>query len=185
MLLLTAYNRILPKLGEHPVTSVDSKSPTIGVIKPELEAQVESLCMAGWWFNEFDVTLYPNSEKQIDVPTKTLSFVPDRESGSVVQRGELFYNGVNRSYKFDTKVSGKIIQLLNFEELPESAAAFALYSATVTCYITDIGLEQVVQVWNQQKAEALALMESEHLKHRKYTIKQSRRFAHRRNAMRG
>lgn len=185
MKLLDAINKILPKLGEHPVTSTEAKTPTLGVIIPQIETEIDDVLMAGWWFNEFPVDLYPNSEGQIVVPVDTLSFVPDRRSGSVVQRGELFYNGDTRSYTFTGKISGKLIQRLDFEELPESAAAFVFKSALVTCYATDIGLESVVQLWQGQANAASALMDAEHLKHKKYSIKQSPRFINRRRAMGG
>jgi len=183
--LLDAVNEILPKLGEHPVTSLDSKSPTLGVILPEIDSQIDQLLQPGWWFNTFHVDLYPNSEGYIDVPEDTLSFVSDPQYGVIVQRGERFYNAATRNYQFTGKVSGKLIQRMSFEELPASAARFVMYSALVIIYLTDIGLEQVVQSWSAQANIAQAAMEQEHLRQRQFTIKQSRRYRNLRRAMRG
>jgi len=185
MLLLDAVNRILPKLGEHRVTSLDSKSPTLGVILPEIDAQIDLCLQGGWWFNTFHVDLFPNSEGGIDVPEDTLSFVADAQYGIVTQRGEQFYNAATRSYIFTDKISGKLIQRMGFEDLPQSAANFVLYTALVSIYLTDIGLEQVVQSWSAQANIAQSAMEQEHLRQRKYTIKQSRRYQNLRRAMRG
>lgn len=186
MQLLKAVNAILPKLGERPVTSLESRNPTLGVILPQIDMEIDQVLMAGWWFNTyFNVDLFPNSEGQIDVPEDTLSFVTNRESTSAVQRGELFYNPDTRSYVFSGKVTGTLRQRMTFEELPESVAQFVLYSALVTIYTTDIGLEQVVQQWMAYARNAQAAMEQEHLRHRKYTIKQSRRYINLRRAMRG
>jgi len=184
--LLNAVNEILPKLGEHPVTSLDSKSPTLGIIVPQITAEIDLLLQAGWWFNKFtNVDIFPNSEGGIDVPDDTLSFIPNWDSGNVVQRGEQFYSGDTRSYIFTKKITGTLIQRLAFEDLPESAARMCLYSALVTCYVTDIGLEQTVQIWQQYAQQAQANMEQEHLRQRKYTIKDSPRYGRLRRAMRG
>lgn len=185
MLLLDAVNEILPKLGEHPVTTLDAKSPTIGVILPEISSQIDQVLQSGWWFNTFHVDLFPNSEGNIDVPDDTLSFVSDPEYPVVVQRGEQFYNAENRNYQFTGKVSGKLIQTMDFEDLPASAARFVMYSAMVIIYLTDIGLEQVVQAWQAQAQQSQAAMEQEHMRQRQFTIKKSRRYQKLRRAMRG
>lgn len=187
MLLLDAVNLILPKLGEHPVTSLDSQSPTIGVILPEIDGQIAMCLQSGWWFNTFKVDLFPNSEGGLDVPDDTLSFVSLPQYPIIVQRGEQFYNAQTRSYIFPVgqKVSGMLIQNVDFESLPESVAQYVLYSALVVIYITDIGLEQVVQSWTTMAQRAQASMEQEHLRQMQYSIKQSRRYQHLRRAMRG
>lgn len=181
--LLKAVNSILPKLGEHPVTSVEAKSPTLAVVLPQLEETRAALLLTGWWYNEWETTLYPDQAGGIAVPDGMLSFVPDCRT-RIIQRGPAFYNADNRSFKFDAPVTGKIIMDVPFEELPESAAQYVLYSALVVIYATDIGFENVVQIWSARAADSLATMEAEHLKQRKYTIKSSRRYAKLRNAMR-
>lgn len=185
MQLLDAVNSILPKLGEHPVTSLDSKSPTLGVILPEIDNQLALCLQTGWWFNAFHTTLFPNSEGYIDVPEDTLSFVSDNTFPIIIQRGELFFRQDTRSYFFDAPVSGRLIQSMTFEELPTSAARFVMYSALVIIYLTDIGLEQVVQSWGSQANIAQAAMEQEHLRQRNFSIRQSRRYRNLRRAMRG
>lgn len=184
--LLKAVNEILPKLGEHPVTSLDSRSPTLGVILPQIDSEIALLLQPGWWFNAFrNVELFPNSEGGIDVPDDTLSFIPNKGQPDIVQRGEQFFNGATRSYIFTQTITGTLIQTLTFEELPESAARFVLFSALITIYATDIGLEQVVQLWQSYAQNAQANMEQEHLRHRQFTVKSSRQYQKLRRAMRG
>lgn len=186
--LLKAVNEILPKLGEHPVTSLDSRSPTLAVILPEIESEIALLLQPGWWFNKFlNVDLYPDSEGSLNVPDDTLSFISNRDYPMIIQRGELFYDAAKRSYIFEVgrPVRGTLIQSLSFEELPESAARFVLFSSLVTIYATDIGLEQVVQLWQSYAQNAQANMEQEHLRQHQYTIKQSRQYQKLRRAMRG
>lgn len=188
MELLTAVNAILPKLGEHPVTSLESRNPTLGVILPQIQMEIDSVLMRGWWFNTFDnVELFPNGQGEIDVPEGTLSFVANKDQPQIIQRGERFYNAKDRSYVFTvgTKIKGTLRQRMAFADLPESAAQFILYSALVTIYLTDLGLEQVVQQWATYASSAQASMEREHLQQKHYTIKQSRRYTNLRRAMRG
>lgn len=184
--LLTAVNEILPKLGERPVTSIEAKSPTLAVILPQINAEIDLVLAPGWWFNTcYGVDLFPDSEGNLVTPDDMLSFIPNRSGPDIVARGGRFYNTSTRSYFFTEKVTGTLIQTVEFEDLPETAARFILYSALVTIYATDIGLEQVVQLWRQYAQQCQANMEQEHLRHRHYTVKQNPRYRKLRNAMRG
>lgn len=183
MKLLTAINRILPALGEHPVTGIDTKHPTLAIIIPQIEAQREDFLTQGWWFNTFNASFLPSSEGTIDVPNGTLSFVPTNRDAVV--RGEQFYNPVTRNYIWTGELKGTLIQDVEFEELPESAAQHVLYASLVLSYATDIGLEQVVNLWREESAKALARVEREHLRNRKYGTVRSPRWRRYTAALRG
>lgn len=183
MLLLDAINEVLPKLGEHPVTSTESKSPTLAVVIPQINMTSRNLLTRGWWFNTFEITLYPDSEGYIDVPLGTLKWIPE-PGVSCIARGERFYNGVAQSFKFTVPIKGVVTQSVPFEELPESVAQAVLYGSLVIIYATDIGLEEVVRVWQGLASTAMAQMEAEHLENKRYSIRQSRRYLKLRSAMR-
>lgn len=186
MLLLDAINEVLPKLGEHPVTSTDSKSPTLAVIIPQINNTLRNKLTSGYWFNSFELTLYPNSEQEIDVPEGTLMFTPHAGQANAIQRGEQFFNGGTMNFKFPVpSVKGILVQTVPFEQLPESAAQLVLYEALVTIYVTDIGIEAVVQEWQRMRADAEKRLSKEHLLNRKYTTRMSRRYTHLRASMRG
>lgn len=189
MQLLDALNQILPKLGERPVTSTDSKSPTLAMVIPQINTDRASCLQQGWWFNTFkNVSLYPDSEGGLAVPDDTLSFVANKGQPMIVTRGTKFLNAGTQSYIFPvgTPIVGTLIQdIPNFDELPESTAKYVLYTALVTCYATDIGLESVVNLWSGYAKAAEAAMEQEHLRQMQYTIKNSRQYVNLRNAMRG
>lgn len=184
MLLLTAVNTVLPKLGEHPVTSLDAKSPTLAVIIPQINETLRQLLIPGWWFNTTHTTFYPDSEKYVDVPEGLLKFIPDCGTDATA-RGERFYSPTRQSFKWDAPFDGTFTTLVPFEELPESVASRVLYEALVVIYATDIGLEQVIQIWSGLADKATADMESEHLQNKRYSTRNSRRYAHLRSAMRG
>lgn len=180
--LLTAVNRILPVLGEHPVTSISTKQPTVALILPKIENKIEDLSMSGYWFNTFKVTLYPDAEGEVALPANTLSFVAD--VAQAVQRGRKLYNAETMSFVFAGPVAGILIQRLPFDELPESVASLVWYSTLVDVYVTDIGLESSVQVWQREAAQAERRMLAEHLKNMRYSTTRSPRFARLRSALR-
>lgn len=184
MQLLTAVNEVLPKLGEHPVTSVAAKSPTLAVVIPQIEATTRNLLTVGWWFNTTETTFYPDSQNFVDTPERLLKFIPEPGVTAVV-RGERFYDVVNQTFKFKAPFKGRITALVDFEELPESVAQKVLYDSLVIIYATDIGLENVIRVWQEMANNATAAMEAEHLQNMRYTTRQSRRYQNLRRAMRG
>lgn len=183
MLLLTAVNEILPKLGERRVTSTTVKHPTLSVILPEIDAQRRNLLTKGWWFNRFKTTLYPDLSKHIALPVGTYSFVSQIDNA--IQRGLELYNGDTLLYEWDHAVEGVLIQDLDFELLPESAAQVVLYNAVVSCYATDIGMEQVVQVWVAAARAAEAVLERDNLRSKQYSTRRTGKYFRYYNALRG
>lgn len=174
MQLLTAVNLMLPKLGEHPVTSLDTKHPTVAIILPEVDNELLSVLIKGWWFNAYEYTAYPDSEKHITLGTDTLSFVPAEVDAAL--RAQRLFNPTNLSYTWDAPVKGVIIQRVEFEELPETVAQHVWYSALVNAFVTDLGMSEDVKVWKAKADAAYTDMLAEHLRHKKYSTSKSPRF---------
>jgi hypothetical protein len=181
--LLRAVNSILPKLGEHAVTNLSLKHPTLAIILPVIETTLDSVLLRGWWFNEFAYKVFLEPEGEAPVPVDTLEFLPDEE-GPVV-RGGRFFNTLDNSFVFDAPFEGRLKVRVPFEEVPESIAYLVLYTALVEVYVTDIGLEAVVQEWQNKADVADAQACSEHLRNRRYSTKKSHRYGRIRSAMRG
>jgi len=181
--LLTAVNRLLPALGEHPVTRVDAKHPTLAIILPVIQAKLDETLLRGWWFNEYDYTLYPSPEGGIELPDDTLSFVGHDVRASV--RGRNLFNPETMSFKWTAPVKGRLMLRLSFDELPESVASLVFYSALVQAYLTDIGLEAVLQEWDKARIQAERLASTEHLRNMKHSTRKSARYGRYRSALRG
>lgn len=184
MKLLDAVNLILPKLGEHRVSKLNTKHPTLAVILPEVENELVQLLSKGWWFNEFDTSLYPDSEGGITLGTEVITFTPDY-ADVAVQRGNKLFNPITLNYIFELPIPGRIRQHVEFDSLPESAAQFVYYTGLVNSYITDIGLTNEVQAWSSKAQAAWSDLMAEHLRQRKYSTKQSRKFRRLYRALRG
>lgn len=183
MKLLTAINLMLPKLGEHQVTSLDTKHPTLAIILPIIQQELEKVLLPGLWFNDFKIKLYPSSEGEIVVPQECLSFIPKYEGA--IKRGNRLYNSATMNYKWTTPVEGQIKVLVPFDELPESVAQYVFYSACIVAYTTDIGVEEELRVWQIQAGAAESAMMQEHLRNKRYSTRSSRRYQNYRRALRG
>lgn len=185
MKLLVAINRILPALGESVVTSIDSRNPTVAIIRNAIQAQTSDLQLQEWWFNTFDTTLHPDLNGEIELPVNLMAWLPyDNEA---VQQGSRLLNPETLTFTWpsDTALRGQVRIRVDFEDLPESAATYVMYEACVKAYVDDIGLEQSVSVWQQKSGQARIQLEAEHLRNRKYTTLRSRRYNRILRAMRG
>jgi len=183
MKLLDAVNLILPKLGEHSVTSLEIKHPTLAVILPEVENELRVVLNKGWWFNEFDYTAHPDSEGIIMLGSTALTFTP-KYAETAVQRGQQLYNPETLSYVFTSPVEGRVRQYIEFDLLPESMAQYVFYTSLCNIYTTDIGVTQEVQVWMSRAAAAYSDALAEHLRQRKYSTRSSRRWSNLHRALR-
>jgi len=175
MELLDAVNLVLPKLGERAVTSLTVRHPTLAILLPIIEQTQRNVLRRGWWFNEFVYTAYPAVNGEIDIGINTLSFVPDMPDTAVV-RGQRLYNPVTLSYVFTESVPGRVIHYVEFNELPESAAQYVFNSALVDAYATDLGVTQELSVWQSLAGMSWSDLLSEHLRQRKHTTRNSRRW---------
>lgn len=182
MKLLDAVNLILPKLGEHPVTNLDTKHPTLAILLPIVENELRTKLLKGWWFNSYDNTLYPNIEGTIDVGQDTLSFVPHGDVNAAV-RGTKLFNTDTASFVWTTPVTGCIRSYVEFDDLPEVIAQHVFSSALVNAYATDIGLTDVVKLWQATANDSYSDLLAEHLRHQKHSTRNSRRWRNLRNAM--
>ncbi len=173
MKLLDAINLVMPKLGERPVTSLDVKHPTLAIVLPIVANTLKQSLQRGWWFNEYPYTAYPASDGTITLGADTLSFVP-YTSGVAVARGLRLFNPTTRSYTFTEKVEGNLIEVVPFDELPETAASFVFYSSLVEAYATDLGVTSELQVWQQLSGQAWSDLLTEHLRQRQHSTRRTR-----------
>ncbi len=181
--LLEAINLVLPKLGEHPVTRVDVKHPTVAIILPELENTLKQLLLKGWWFNEFRYTATPDNAGEIAMGVDALTFTPGKTEPYAVLRAGRLYNPETLSYVWENPVKGTVRQYVPFEECPETAQQFIWYTTMVNVFATDIGMAQELQLWIGQATAAYGDLLAEHIRQRKYSTRQSGRYQRLRRAM--
>ena len=185
MKLIDAVNYILPKLGEHTVTSIEVKNPSVSLILKAIDQASATILARGWWFNTFDYTAYPNNEGEVSMGTATLDFVPTDNSNAVLRAGKLF-NPETRTYVWELeKIEGTLTEQVEFEDLPESAAQVIKMQALVDMHITDLGVSEDTSAWDVERQRLESDLIAHHLRHKKYTTKKSPRYLRMRAAMRG
>lgn len=176
MNLLTAINRILPILGERPVDSIESRNPTVAVIRNAIRDKTSDLHMQQWWFNTFKTTFYPDPQGEINIPSWVVAWVPDRIP-SVGRGGKLIKtDDMSSAWDIGVGVEGTVRVDVDFEDLPQVAATYVLYSAMSHAYLTDIGLEDTVREWQRQEQLYYNKLVTEHLRNRKYSTRNSPRY---------
>lgn len=155
MKLLDAVNTVLPHLGEHVITSIETtKHPTVGLIVAAINRQTRALLTEGYWFNERTITLQVNTDGRINAPEKAIAIYGVDCTVSI--EGEYLYDIEAGSYYFDRPITVKIIRDIPFEHLPEYAALCIAYNAGAEQYTTDFGVEsavgslQALAEWNRQ-----------------------------------
>ena len=126
---LEVVNGCLASMGEAPLSSIVEPHAMKGAAIAELNRANRTVQSKGRWFNTEEVTLKPDSVNSwITLAGDCLKF----QSGSstsiakpyLVQRGSRLYDLRNRTYVLTEEVSGIMVRLVPFEELPPVAADY-------------------------------------------------------------
>jgi hypothetical protein len=166
MLLLTAVNTVLRKLGEIDVPSLDEPYPTLAVVLPALEESRQNVLKEGWWFNtmfEWDAT--PDVNGHVLLPASTLMFYP--EDPKYTFDGVQVVLTTNQDPTINATVRGKLIVDKEFERLPYSCAMAITYRAAFDTYISDIGPDDTSKSIEATLMEFLISLGAEHTRSRK------------------
>lgn len=175
MTLLQAINRIIPALGENPVDSIETRNPTVGIVLNAINNARHDLLQRGWWFNEFETTLYPDTQGVYVAPDGALEWIP--HNVDAILRGDIFINPENLSTQFPTvdSLEGIVRLDVSFDDLPESFKLWVVHRGVVDAYLTDIGLEEIVGQWQRDAMLAENLVWTQHLRFKKYSTRKSPR----------
>lgn len=175
MELLEAVNYVMPYLGEMTVTSTDSRHPTVNLILKAIQHHQRLILSQGWWFNERHVTLYPSSDNKMAAPDKILALYSlDRDNEYEVRNGQIF-DLTNGTYTITKPVDFRIIDDLDFNELPLYAALYIQEQAGREVYVQDFGVESTIREFADKAKTALDMLTQENLRKRKFnTVKNQR-----------
>lgn len=167
---LDAVNIILPYLGEHTVSTLNSRSPTVSLIQAALKNSANTLLAEGFWFNKQTRKLYPDSSGIIYTPDSMLALYP---TGNILfePRGNKLWDITNSTWYFESEVEAVIIDNLIFEELPLYAQETCCYMAAIELYTKDFGVDSTVQLLQQKYQQAALLLRQENLRKQKYVMR--------------
>lgn len=175
MELLEAVNYVMPYLGEMTVTSTDSRHPTVNLILKAIKHHTRLILSQGWWFNEREVTLYPSAENQMAAPDKILTLYSlDNEADFEVRNGMIF-DLTNGTFTITRPVKFRLIEDLDFADLPLYAALYIQEQAGREVYVQDFGVESTIGEFDRKAKASLDMLTQENLRKRKFnTVKNHR-----------
>lgn len=164
MIELEAVNTMLKAIGSQVVNSVNTEHPDVQNARRVIREVLVEAQQRGWWFNtEYNVTLYPDTNKEISVSSDVHAIQPT-VGGSVVLRGKKLFNAETNTYKFDCNVvCNTLIRIMVWEEVPESLQAYIKYKAASSFVRDEIGdaqkaaafTEDAKRAWTQVLADDL------------------------------
>lgn len=163
---LDAVNLMLSVLGEAPVSSLTTSGSTdVATAKQILSELSRTVQSRGWHFNsEEDYPLAPTVDGEVNLPTNTLRFdlYGDSASLDLTQRGTRLYDRENHTYTINKTVKVRIVFLLPFEELPETARKYIAIRAARAFQKRQLGDEKADVFTAEEEMEAkLAFLHAE------------------------
>ncbi len=162
---LTVVNECLKTMAEPPINSLENEDhPYIAAALSALEtARIRELS-EGWWFNIEYRTLLPDAATfEIKLPTDLLNIDPLDTASNLVQRGSRFYDADRATTLFEPNFSVRcrLIMDLPFEDLPQPAQMFVMYSAVLDfCKSFDadpVRVQQLAGTWSTTRTTLKAL----------------------------
>lgn len=127
---LDAVNTCLAVIGESPVNSVTNTGLIDAVIaRQTLHETLRQVQSNGWsWNTDDNFVLTPQFPLPGDilVPANTISVDAMDPNFDVSLRGGKLFNKRDQTFKFDEAVKVRIVRLIDFEEMPQTARHFVM-----------------------------------------------------------
>lgn len=155
MIELDVVNTLLKGIGSQVVNSVNTEHPDVQNARRVIKKVLVESQQRGWWFNmEYDVTLYPDSNREISV-SGDVHAVQTTLGGGAVLRGKKLFNAATNTYKFDCPVMcNTLIRILVWDEIPESMQTYIQYKAAGDFVRDEIGDMQKVSAFGDAAKRA-------------------------------
>lgn len=185
MELLEAVNTCLTAIGESRVSSLDTRHPSVDLIKQTIADKQKLLLERGWWFNTMYTKLYPDTVQRIQYPADTLAIKGTDGYTIYSTRGGYLYNNSTNTQLFAAPVNVQVTVNLDFDDLPESAATVVVCRAARAVYVGDFGNDSSVSDIVQNETTAALLLEEQHLRNMKHSTRRRRQWGRYQNALSG
>ena len=135
---LGAVNSIMLALGLAPINEFVDGVYDQAIAREELESAVRHVCSHGFSFNTDEgLTLFPNSDKFVLLPTGAMRMDPSNPRQNLVPRlhptrGWAMWDKANHTYEIDEPIKVDVTWGFTFDQLPQIAQAYAIARAGQT-----------------------------------------------------
>lgn len=163
---LEAVNQMLAAISESPVSSLTGDGGVdVVTAQVTLNEVMKAVQAEGWLFNtEYNFPLLRDTGGEIYVPSNasTVDVVRDRFGNTdPVLRGNRIYDRRNHTYVFEENLEAKIIFLLPFEEMPETARHYVTYRSARKFENNSVGSPQLNRFNREDEMTAKILFMSD------------------------
>lgn len=167
MQVITAINEMIGYVGEAEIDGDDAdyaSHPLYESALRILESSSRIVQARGWWFNTRNVTLTP-SGSAIAIPASylTVEIAPMYPEDYTVRAGAL-YDMTNGTAVITDTLEATIRELVDFDDLPESAAHYISLVAAVRFVKTYDGDRSKLQEAKEDRAEAYVVFNTDHIR---------------------
>ena len=150
---LEIINDAIKGVGLAPVSSIDSKLPSFLKAKATFDRVNSEVQLRGWWFNDYERTLQPNTQGKIIVPQYAQSaYIADRPM--VVIRGSTLYDHAADTDVFSGPLRARIVTLLPIEMVPAVARNYIAARTKLAHYIDEDGQDPKLTTYTNAMTEA-------------------------------
>lgn len=162
--MLTAINSVLASTGMFSLSAADNKHPAYTEAETKINEVLTTTLLLGYWFNTVYVTLTPNAQGEVLLPSNTLQVDPVSRKYKYVQRGARMYNLDTLDYNIPKAVKYKLVQKLTYDELPQVVKDYVRIKAKYQYYMDKEGMEPKLSNYRADANAAWTAMYQENLK---------------------
>lgn len=169
---LNAINAMLTSIGGSPVNSLTDDSNmdlvTAIAILDETSRAVQS---EDWHFNRVPQRVFnPDSSGNINIPSNVVRVSSYYDYNDVVQRGSLLYNRAKDTFNFDSSITLVVVELLEWEDLPEQARNYIFIRAARVLHDRTHGSTDQHRYSRESEAMARHELERSDIRNGKYGV---------------
>lgn len=154
---IDAINVILSAVGNSPINSLDEQEQSVDIynairILDDVSRQVQR---RGWQFNTVNerVIKPDSSTKQIRYNPSWIELFP-LDRNVYVKRGDYLFNQTSDTFIFDKDITLKIIEVVDFEDLPDCFKTYIVTKAAIKFQSRYLGDDSISEMLIAENNEA-------------------------------
>lgn len=127
---LDSLNIVLATAGEAPVSSMDDNAGVeVQMAKNALDEASRDVQAEGWFWNSRTVTYARDAAGNIPIPVNVIEVDSEMNANRYTVRNNMLWDMENATDVFTTDVSLEVVELLEWEDLPQAARQYITIKA--------------------------------------------------------